>query len=68
MLEKREFDKSEFFWRLYTTVTIVSGLFAVLIFILLVVNYFQVVRLDPVNHEMLTQMRSYTEPPVAAAL
>lgn len=57
MLEKREFDKSDFFWRLSTTVTIVSGLFSVLIFILLVVNYFQIVRLDPVNHELLTQMR-----------
>ena len=64
MLEKREFDRSDFFWRLSTTVTIVSGLFAVLIFILLVVNYFQLTRLDPVNHELLTQMRqSYASLP-----
>lgn len=57
MLEKREFDKSDFFWRLSTTVTIVAGLFSVLIFILLVVNYFQIVQLDPVNNELITKMR-----------
>jgi len=57
MLEKKEFDKSDFFWRLSTTITIVSGLFSVLIFLLLAVNYFQIVRLDPVNHELLTQLR-----------
>lgn len=57
MLEKREFDKSDFFWRLSTTVTIVSGLFSILIFILLIVNYWLITRADPVNHELLTQMR-----------
>lgn len=57
MLEKREFDKSDFLWRLSTSVTIVSGLFSVLIFILLLVNYLQIIKLDPVNHELLTHMR-----------
>lgn len=64
MLEKKEFDRSDFFWRLSTTVTVVSGLFAVIIFILLAVNYFEIVRMDPVSHEMLTQMRqSYASLP-----
>jgi len=57
MLEKKEFDKSDFIWRLSTTVTIVSGFFALLVFTLLLVNYLQIQRLDPVNHELLTQMR-----------
>ena len=57
MLEKREFDKSDFLWRLSVTVTIVAGFFSVLVFILLFVNYVQIRRLDPVNHELLTQMR-----------
>ncbi|MCF6286108.1 MAG: PQQ-binding-like beta-propeller repeat protein, partial [Candidatus Hydrogenedentes bacterium] len=57
MLEKREFDKSDFLWRLSTTVSIVAGLFSVLVFTLLIINYFQITRLDPVNHELLTQMR-----------
>jgi outer membrane protein assembly factor BamB len=57
MLEKREFDKSDYFWRLSTTVTIVTGFFSLIIFTLLLVNYLQIKRLDPVNHELLTQMR-----------
>ena len=57
MLEKREFDKSDFLWRLSSTITIVSGLFSVLIFVLLIVNYWRITDLDPVNHELLTAMR-----------
>jgi len=57
MLEKREFDRSDFFWRVSTTITIVAGFFSVVIFTLLLVNYIQIKRLDPVNHELLTMMR-----------
>lgn len=57
MLEKREFDKSDFLWRLSTTITIISGLFSVLVFILIIVNYWQIKRLDPVDHPLLTELR-----------
>ncbi len=57
MLEKREFDRSDFLWRLSTTITIVAGLFSVLVFLLLLINYLQIQHLDPVNHELLTAMR-----------
>jgi len=57
MLEKREFDTSDFLWRVSATVTVISGLFSVIIFALLLINYLQIQRLDPVNHELLTHMR-----------
>lgn len=57
MLEKREFDKSDFLWRLSSTITIVAGLFSLLVFILIIVNYWMIKRADPVNHELLTYLR-----------
>ncbi len=57
MLEKREFEKSDFMWRVSSAVTVVSGIFSVIVFVLLVVNYLQIRAADPVDNEMLTQMR-----------
>jgi outer membrane protein assembly factor BamB len=57
MLEKREFEKSDFMWRLSTTVTIVSGLFSLVVFILLLVNYLQIQSLDPINDLLITELR-----------
>ncbi len=57
MLEKREFDRNDFLWRVSTAVTVVSGLFSLVVFILLVINYLQFRAADPVNDLMITQMR-----------
>lgn len=57
MLEKREFEQNDFLSRLFTAVTIVSGLFSLTVFLLLVVNYMQIRAADPVNNEMITKMR-----------
>lgn len=57
MLEKREFEKSEFMWRVSTAVTVVSGIFSIVVFVLLVVNYLQIRAADPIDNEMITQMR-----------
>ena len=42
---------------MFTAITVVSGLFSLVVFILLVVNYLQIRAADPVNNEMITQMR-----------
>lgn len=57
MLEKREFDRNDFLWRVSTAVAVVSGLFSVIVFLLLVINYLQFRAADPVNDPMITQMR-----------
>ncbi len=57
MLEKREFDRNDFLWRVSTAVTVVSGFFSLIVFVLLVINYMQFRTADPVNDPMLTQMR-----------
>ncbi len=57
MLEKREFEKNDFMWRLSTTITVVSGVFSVVVFILLTVNYLQIRASDPINDLLLTQLR-----------
>ncbi len=57
MLEKREFEKNDFMWRLSTTITLVSGVFSVVVFILLAVNYLQIRSSDPINDLLLTQLR-----------
>ncbi len=57
MLEKREFEKNDFMWRVSAMLTFVSGFFSLLVFILLVINYLQIRAADPVDNEMLTQMR-----------
>src|SRR5690242_8848097 len=57
MLEKREFDKNDFLWRVSTAVTVVSGLFSFIVFALLVINYLQFRAADPVNDPMINQMR-----------
>lgn len=57
MLEKREFEQNEFLWRLSTAVTIISGLFTLIVFLLLLFNYLQVRFADPVDNMMLTEMR-----------
>ena len=35
MLEKREFDRNDFLWRVSTAVTVVSGFFSLIVFLLL---------------------------------
>jgi outer membrane protein assembly factor BamB len=57
VLEKREFDQNDFLWRLSTAVAVVSGIFSVIVFLLIVFNYLQFRAADPVNNLMLTQMR-----------
>lgn len=57
MLEKREFEKNEFLARLFTAITVVSGLFSLVVFLLLLINYLQIEAADPVNNLMLTKMR-----------
>lgn len=57
MLRKTEFEKSDFLWRVSVSVTIVSGLFVVLVFVLLVVNYLQVRSADPINNLLITELR-----------
>jgi len=62
MLEKREFDKNDFMWRLSVAVTVTSGIFTFIIFILLAVNYLQIRKVDPINNELVKQMRiEYSE-------
>lgn len=57
MLEKREFEQNEFLWRVSTAVTVVSGLFSLVVFLLLVINYLQFRAADPVNNLMINQLR-----------
>jgi len=57
MLRKIEFERSDFLWRVSVTVTVVSGLFVLLVFILLVVNYLQVRAADPINNLLITELR-----------
>ena len=57
MLEKREFEKDDFLWRLSTAVAVVSGLFSAVVFVLLVINYLQFRAADPVNDLTIAQMR-----------
>jgi outer membrane protein assembly factor BamB len=57
MLEKREFDRSNFMWRVSATITAFSGVFALIVFILLLANYIQIRNADPMFDETITQMR-----------
>ena len=57
MLEKKEFEKNEFMWRVSTMLTVVSGIFSFIVFVLLVINYLQIRQADPVDNTMLTEMR-----------
>ncbi len=58
MLEKREFEKNEFMFRLAASVTVVSGLFSLVVFSLLAVNYLQIRAADPINDPLVTEMRT----------
>lgn len=58
MLEKREFDKNEFMWRMSATVAITSGIFSVIVFTLLVLNQLQMAKQDPVNYQILLDLRT----------
>jgi outer membrane protein assembly factor BamB len=57
MLEKKEFEKNEFMYRVSTMLTIVSGIFSFIVFVMLVINYLQIRQADPVDNTMLTEMR-----------
>lgn len=57
MLEKKEFEKNEFMWRVSTMLTVVSGIFSFIVFVLLVINYLQIRQADPVDNTLLTEMR-----------
>ena len=56
MLEKREFDKNDFMWRVSTAVAVTSGIFTFIIFVLLAVNYLQIRKADPINNELVKQI------------
>lgn len=57
MLEKREFEKNDFMYRVSFMLTMVAGSFSLLVFVMLVINYLQIRAADPVDNVMLTQMR-----------
>ena len=57
MLEKKEFESNEFWWRLSWAVAVVAGFFSLVVFVLLLLNYLQVEAVDPVDNLLLTQMR-----------
>jgi outer membrane protein assembly factor BamB len=57
MLEKREFDRSNFMWRMSATITAFTGVFSLIVFILLLANYLQIRNSDPMFDETITQMR-----------
>lgn len=57
MLEKREFEKNDFMWRVSAMLTLVTGSFSLLVFVMLVINYLQIRAADPVDNPLLTQMR-----------
>lgn len=57
MLEKREFEKNDFLWRLSLAVTVVSGLFSVVVFLLLLINFLQVESIDPIDNQLITKLR-----------
>jgi outer membrane protein assembly factor BamB len=57
MLEKPEFEKNDFLWRVSTTVAVVSGIFSVIVFILIGINYIQLRKSDPIDDPKITEMR-----------
>jgi outer membrane protein assembly factor BamB len=58
MLEKKEFDKSDFFYRISVAVTLISGIFSAVVFILVITNYLQIeAGFDPVDAPLITQLR-----------
>lgn len=57
MLAKPEFDKNDFMWRLSTAVTVLSGLFTFIVFVLIIVNYLLIRAADPIDNLMLSDMR-----------
>lgn len=57
MLEKREFEKNDFMWRVSAMCAFVTGFFSLIVFILLIINYLQIRAADPVDNPMLTEMR-----------
>ena len=57
MLVKREFDTNDFLYRFWTAITGVTALFSFIVFVLLMINYLQIRAADPVDHELVTQMR-----------
>lgn len=57
MLEKKEFERDDFLWRLSSAVAAVSGLFSLIVFLLLVFNYIQIRNIDPIDNTLITKMR-----------
>ncbi len=57
MLEKREFDTNDFYFRFWAAITAVAGLFSFIVFVLLMINYLQIRATDPMFDEFLTQLR-----------
>ncbi|MCC6145729.1 MAG: PQQ-binding-like beta-propeller repeat protein [Candidatus Hydrogenedentes bacterium] len=57
MLEKKEFESNEFWWRLSWAVAVLAGFFSLVVFLLLLLNYLQVEAADPVDNLLLTKMR-----------
>ncbi|MDP7638151.1 MAG: PQQ-binding-like beta-propeller repeat protein [Candidatus Hydrogenedentes bacterium] len=57
MLIKREFERNDFIFRLAASVTVVAGLFSLIVFALLTVNYLQIRAADPINDPLVTELR-----------
>ncbi len=57
MLRKTEFERNEVRWRVALAITVVSGFFVALVFVLLVVNYLQVRAMDPINNTLINELR-----------
>ena len=58
MLEKRELDQNGFIWRISATVAFTSGIFSIIVFTLLMVNYVQMRIDNPAGNEMLRESRA----------
>ena len=58
MLEKREFEKNDFLWRLSLAITVVSGIFSIVVFLLLLINFLQVEAIDPIDNLAISKLRT----------
>ena len=57
MLRKTEFEGNELLWRVSAAAALVSGVFVLVVFSLLVLNYLQVMAADPIDDLTLSELR-----------
>ena len=57
MLRKTEFEGNELLWRVSAAAALASGVFVLVVFTLLVVNYLQVMAADPIDDLTLSRLR-----------